>query len=225
MLVSVIFYQIPTNGGAVFFTPKDNTNAEFDYVYLMNKLSNYADPWGRIRRLLKAGEIVRVKKGLYVLGPDYGKPYSNLVLANLIFGPSYVSFASALAHYGLIPEAPGPVWSVTPRRKKSFSTPVGHFEYFPQNLPLFTMGMARITIEGQKFALMATPEKALFDFAHMRLNSSPATNVSPLDFLTEDLRIEEYFLRKLSIGKLDEIARVSASPVAKNLATCIRSLK
>ncbi len=209
----------------MFFAPKDNLNTEFDYVYLMDKTSGYANPWGRIHRLLKAGEIVRVKKGLYVLGPEYGKPYSNMVLANLIFGPSYVSFASALSHYGLIPEAPGAVWSVTPRRKKSFSTPLGCFQYFPQKASLFATGMARVHIEGEKFALMATPEKALFDFVSMRLGSAIKINIALLDFLTEDARIEESSLRKLSVGRLNEIARVSASPLAQNLASCIRSLK
>ena len=36
--------------------------------------------------LLKKGLLVRVKKGLYVLGPDFGLSSSSFVLANLIFG-------------------------------------------------------------------------------------------------------------------------------------------
>lgn len=191
----------------------------------MDKLSDYADPWGRIRRLLKVGEIVRVKKGLYVPGKEYRRPYSNLILGNLVFGPSYVSFASALAHYGFIPESPGSVWSVTPARKKHFVTPLGNFEYFFQNMELYAAGMARIQIEGNKFALVATPEKALYDFVKFRLGNSDSRDELSQDLLIEDLRLDEQLLRKLSIGKLEELARVSQSPLGTNLASCIRKLK
>ena len=43
------------------------------------------------------GGIVRVKKGLYVFGLDYRRgAWSREVLANLIYGPSYVSLDYAL---------------------------------------------------------------------------------------------------------------------------------
>jgi hypothetical protein len=209
----------------MLFRPNEDIPCEFDYIYLMNKLSQYANPWGRIRRMLKAGEIVRVKKGLYVPGEEYGKPYSNFVLANLIFGPSYVSFASALSHYGLIPEAPGSVWSVTPVRKKQFTTPLGDFEYFYQNMKLYAAGMTRVQIEGERFALIATPEKALFDFVQFRLRGSGQTSAPSIDLLIEDLRIDENSLRKLSVGKLEELKRASQSTLGTELATCIRKLK
>ena len=40
----------------------------FDYQQLMDCLVGYAKPRDKIRALLKAGDVVRVKKGLYVFG-------------------------------------------------------------------------------------------------------------------------------------------------------------
>lgn len=79
---------------------------EFDYQTLISLLSAYSNPAMKISGLLKAGDIIRVKKGLYVFGQRHRRrPYSLELLANLIYGPSMVSSNYMLAHYGLIPEA------------------------------------------------------------------------------------------------------------------------
>ena len=50
-----------------------------------------------------SGEIIRLKQGLYVVSPDVsGKPINNLLIANSLYGPSYVSFQTALGFYGMI---------------------------------------------------------------------------------------------------------------------------
>src|SRR5208283_2899901 len=91
MAVEQIRRQIPTE--------------EFDYQALSDCLKDYARPRDRISDLIKSGAIVRVKKGLYIFGPDYSRgPYSRELLANLMYGPSYVSLDYALAHHALIPE-------------------------------------------------------------------------------------------------------------------------
>ena len=43
---------------------------------------------------MRAGVITRVKKGLYVFGPEYNQaPVCKEVLANLIYGPSCISLS------------------------------------------------------------------------------------------------------------------------------------
>ena len=70
---------------------------EFDYQTLLTALREYKRPRDRITRLLSQGTIVRVKKGLYVFGEgERREPAHKGVLANLIFGPSYVSLEYAL---------------------------------------------------------------------------------------------------------------------------------
>jgi predicted transcriptional regulator of viral defense system len=76
---------------------------EFDYQILQDALADYSRPRDKIRNLIKKKEIIRVKKGLYVLGDGHRKrPYSRELLANLIYGPSYVSLEYALSYHGLI---------------------------------------------------------------------------------------------------------------------------
>jgi len=79
--------------------------AEFDYNLLLHALRDYKKPRDKIRGLIKNEDIIRVKKGLYVLGRAYHKPYNKFVLANLIYGPSYITAQTALAfkphwHFG-----------------------------------------------------------------------------------------------------------------------------
>src|SRR5262245_29628514 len=78
---------------------------EFDYPALMQELSQYKKPRDAVTRFLHNGSIVRVKKGLYVFGENYRKGMiCKESLANLIYGPSYISLEYALSYYGLIPE-------------------------------------------------------------------------------------------------------------------------
>ncbi len=78
---------------------------EFDYLTLVGSLKTYARPRDKITALLRAGTIVRVKKGLYVFGPPLRREaYSQELLANWIYGPSYLSLEYALGRYGMIPD-------------------------------------------------------------------------------------------------------------------------
>ena len=68
----------------------------------------------KAKRLERDGEIIRLKKGLYVSSPRVSRvELSPFLLANHIYGPSYVSMHTALRYYGLIPEAVYVVQSMT----------------------------------------------------------------------------------------------------------------
>ena len=83
-----------------------------------------------------------MKKGLYIFGEEYRrKPYSREILANLIYGPSYISLDYALQHYGLIPERVEAITSVARGRSRKFSTPIGLFTYRMIPLNAFRIGM------------------------------------------------------------------------------------
>ena len=58
--------------------------------------------------LEKNGYLIRLKRGLYVVNPQYSdKMLSSELIANHLYTPSYVSMSSALRYYGLIPETVG----------------------------------------------------------------------------------------------------------------------
>ena len=62
-------------------------------------------PSKKVQSLEKSGELIRLKRGLYVVNPEIsGKPICAPLCANHIYGPSYVSLRWALRWYGLIPE-------------------------------------------------------------------------------------------------------------------------
>ena len=181
---------------------------EFDYQTLLDCLEGYSSPRDKISDLLKKGIIIRVKKGLYIFGENYRqRPFSREILANLIYGPSYISLEYALQYHGLIPERVEAVTSVTTGRSRRFSSPVGLFIY--RNIPLaaFRIGMDRIEIgEGRAF-LIATPEKALADKIYIDRGPGIRTRKMMSAYLENDLRIDSNDLVDMRTEALDIIAK------------------
>ena len=179
----------------------------FDYQTLTEALKDLSSPRDKITRLLREGVVVRVKKGLYVFGDKYRRnPYSKELLANLVYGPSYVSLDYALAYHGLIPERVEALTSVTPSRSRRFSTPVGLFIYRQIPARAYEVGMVRVEGEHGQAFLIASPEKALADKS-VSVRGAPVANISVMGrFLEEDLRIDAGALRSLSAEKINEFA-------------------
>jgi hypothetical protein len=198
---------------------------EFDYQALMGALADYSRPRDKVTELLARGIIIRVKKGLYVFGEKWRRqPYSREILANLLYGPSCVSLDYALHYHGLIPERVESITSVTPKRARNFSTPLGMFSY--SNVPSagFPVGLGRVELEDGRAFLIATPEKALTDKLREGRGLGLSTQKECLSYLLEDLRIDEAALRGLDAGLLDELARHYRSQRGALLARLVRRL-
>ena len=100
----------------------------FDYQLLAHFLSDLKKPRDKVAALISEGKIVRLKKGLYVFGEDWRRSPLNLgVIANLLYGPSCVSFEYALTSYGLLAERSKTITSLAIGNSKTFDTPVGTF--------------------------------------------------------------------------------------------------
>jgi len=167
---------------------------EFDYQMLMDVLREYDRPRDKIRGLLKKKSIIRVKKGLYVFGEALARrPYSREVLANLIYGPSYISLDYALYYHGLIPERVEIVTSCTPGRGRQFSTPIGRFSYRQIPAKAYAMGIDQVEIDEGRSFLIAVREKALAD----KLTADRGTA------LTSPAELREYLVRHLRINPKD----------------------
>ena len=180
----------------------------FDYQSLMAVLSGYARPRDKITEMLRRGEIVRVKKGLYLFGERYRRrPYSRELLANLIYGPSYVSLEFALQYYGLIPEQVGTVTSVAYGRARRFETPVGLFTY--QSVPLagFQGSVQRVELENEAAFLVALPEKALAEKVRAERGAGIVTQTEMGTYLLENLRVDPSALSAMRVEKLREIGQ------------------
>ncbi|NGX38514.1 MAG: hypothetical protein K1000chlam2_01688 [Chlamydiae bacterium] len=178
---------------------------EIDYLFLMDCLSSYKQPRDKLTTLLKNHQLIRVKKGLYIFGKEYQQRlYSLEVLANLIYGPSYISFEYALAYYNLIPETVLRVTSACAKRIKHFRTPVGEFMYYYVSLQKFPSGITWKSIDEHTHFLIATKEKALADYL-ARIKTF-ANQEDLLLYLIEGMRIESKNLFSLKSSLVDEIA-------------------
>jgi predicted transcriptional regulator of viral defense system len=195
-----------------------------DYSFLMDRLGAYASPRDKITQLLRRGSLVRVKKGLYIFGEVLSQePYSHEVLANLIYGPSYISLEYALSYYGLIPEGVTELTCVTPKRDKYFRTPVGRFSYRYLHLKKYAIGIEQHEALEHSPYLIASPEKALVDLLLLR---SPTLNgVEEMqEHLTENLRIDPEDLVKLSSLMIRQMRDIIKHPHLLYLAQSIEGL-
>ena len=172
-------------------TLKQFNNIPFCHGALLSLLKDYKRPNDKISRLIADGDILKIKNGLYVLGEEYRTAHlSKPLLANLIYGPSYVSLDFALSYHGLIPEGVSVLSSMTPKRAKFYNTQFGRFTYTHSYETLYGIGiMSGTNVDGTSF-LIASPEKALCDTV-VFTKKLPAVSVKSMrQFLIEDKRID-----------------------------------
>ena len=159
--------------------------------------------------LVDTGRIIRLKKGYYVASEkETGKPISRGLVANHMYGPSYVSLSFALRHYGLIPERVYTVQSITTKHSRDFENSLGLFRYLNCSREYFHIGVQIIGEGGVSF-LMATPEKALCDI----INFSKGVNLRFVKdveaYLREDIRFDMDSLKSFNLNILRQCERVS----------------
>lgn len=162
-----------------------------DYAVLRSLFFDYRSPRNKIANLEQAGKIIRLKRGMYVVSPELSKQLLSVeLIANHIYGPSYVSMESALRYYGLIPEQVYMIRSMTTNRSKDFDNSIGNFEYITVNDAYYSIGIKQQTVENKYTFLIATPEKALCDMItatpQLRIQSERALGT----YLKEDLRLD-----------------------------------
>ena len=173
--------------------------------------------------LEKQGTIIRLKRGLYVVNPEYSrKTLSTELIANHLYAPSYISMSTALRYYGLIPEAVYVHQSMTVKHSRSFQTAVGNFDYKYIARNAFAVGV-RSVHKGDYAFLMASPEKALCDLiAH-----SPKVNLRYLkdveNYLEYDIRMDMDELYKFDPSILEEYIKVGKK--ADSISTLLKFLR
>ena len=194
----------------------------FDYQVLKDCLSRYRKPRDAVTRLLSSGRIIRIKKGLYCFGQAYRRaPISREYLANLIYGPSYVSLDYALSYYGMIPERVHSITSVTINRSRRFETPVGLFYYRTLTDSKYSVGAVLNSVSGTSF-MIASPEKALVDKVWTDGRFSGRRISDYEDYLADDLRIGRTELDRLDREALHIIAESYDSVKVNKLVSFLR---
>lgn len=168
---------------------------------VLNLIPGTADSrYGLIKRAIAKKEIIHIKRGLYVLAKKFQRREINLFeLSQLIYGPSYVSFESALNYHGWIPEAVYTVTNASTKNAKEFSTPYGVFIYKRIPFPPLLLGVDKIESLQSSF-LMATPWKALIDYVY--IYKKEWRGIEPI---MKSLRVEKENLEKTDFALLNQM--------------------
>lgn len=191
-----------------------------DYTYLMDRVKDYRSPKAKITSMIRSGEIIRVRRDLYVPGND--NSYSLRTLANRIYGPSYISFEYALSYYNLIPERATTITSASlgKNRRKEFRTSVGTFVYHSVSPEVYPYGIMRGEENGSPF-LIATKEKALCDTLSKLKGNIRQDSLDSL--LYDDLRLEEDAIRSMNITDIEFLVPLYRKMIIAALLVYLKS--
>ncbi len=150
-----------------------------------------------VSRAIKAGELLRLRRGSYLLAESFRDyPAHPFALTQAFVPGSYVSFETALAHHGWIPEAVYTTASVTPGRKSSnYEHPVlGHFSFHPlATQPGYFLELVDREQSKEQSMLVARPIRALMDLVCLK-----KAEWQEIEWLHENLRIDNEHLRQVT---------------------------
>jgi len=160
-----------------------------------------------LKRAVAAGEILRIRRGLYCLAKRYlHRQIHPFALAQRIHGPSYVSMEAALAHHGWIPEAVYAITSASMERSRTIETPLGLFSFARIPQREFLAGVNRVALEDGNSFFVAGPLKALADYVYV--HALDWRSVTPI---LASLRVDESELNRLTTASFDRLAAVYGS--------------
>jgi predicted transcriptional regulator of viral defense system len=198
-------------------------NVPFGADVLMSMMEGTKAPGKKLSYLDRQGKIIRLKKGMYVAAPEASrKEISACLVANHIYGPSYVSCHTALRHWGLIPERVYSIQSMTVKRSRSFQNSIGRFEYIHASEDYYPIGITTIREDGISY-LIASPEKALCDLIVSTSYLNLRYRQELLQFLDEDLRLDMDEFRRMDSSIFHACANVSKKhTMIDNLAKLLK---
>jgi len=176
--------------------------------------SDYSSPVSKVAQLCNQGSLIRIKRGSYQVSELISgiQPEPSLI-ANHLYGPSYVSLESALQEYGMIPEAIYSVESITTKRSRQFSTPLGSFHYHRVPSGYFSIGLQTAHTTAGYSYLIASPEKALCDHFVKTRGLQVRSRKAMLEYL-EFMRLDTDRLATLD---LSIISAAAAGPKQQTL--------
>lgn len=170
-----------------------------------------------LTRWVKQNLLVKLRNSWYSF-PDYIKvPNIQHFVSNKIYSPSYVSLHSALAFYGIIPEAIVQTTAVSSLKKASFENSFGSFSY-QQILPELMFGYEQKTFLNKHSLFFATSEKAILDLLYLYPQYNSEQEIIELrfdeEFMQEDLNVErlneytEKFQSKALRNRVDLLLKI-----------------
>jgi predicted transcriptional regulator of viral defense system len=172
----------------------------------------------QLRLWIRQGSIFHLRRGMYTLSDaDRTVTADPLVISANMVSPSYVSLEWALSHYGLIPEQARQITAVTTQKTQHYVTPLGTFLYRHIKTELFNGFYEERTSEGFTY-LIATPEKALFDFLYYQM---PMIHLKNTDIFESSYRFQN--LAQMDWNQFMRYVKTSNSKKMFKIANLIKS--
>ena len=185
---------------------------------LLYEYRDYSNIYNKIVYEEKHNNLIKLKRGLYETNKD-ADPFT---ISNVLLSPSYISFETALAYYGMIPERVYAIKSATfkKNKKKEYKNDFGLFLYQDVNSNAYPYDIDQIEIDGIK-VMIASKEKALLDLLSV---ISPRNNKKELvDLLFDDLRIDEVMFDNLDNDKIIKLCDLYPSKTLKLLKKYLKN--
>ncbi len=190
---------------------------------LLNVLKSYKRPYDKIMDLLSKGILLQLRKGLYVLNSSHNNIQPEpFLIANHLYGPSYVSLDSALSYWGLIPEQVFEISSITIKNSKSFQIENKVYNYTRTSRRYYPLGIRSHLITNNQTILIASPEKALCDKIINTSGINLRSKKEAMQFLIEDLRLDKNHLLELNISEIKNW--LSVCPKKNSIDQMIKSI-
>ena len=159
-----------------------------------------------LTRWQRKGLLVKLRQGFYAF-PEYkAQPNFGFFVSNYIYKPSYISLHTALAFYGIIPEAVTQVTAVSSLKTAAFENPFGSFSYMKMKSDLI-FGYDILPLNDRSIHI-AQPEKAILDLLYLYPFYNTESEIENLrfddDFVYNDLNVDKLtlYLNKFNNKKL-----------------------
>ena len=190
---------------------------------LLGLLRGYSRPYDKIMEMVNQGILVQLRRGLYMTSPLVSKITPEpFLIANHLYGPSYISLDSALFHWGLIPERVFEISSVTLKISKKIMVQNSVYSYTHLPIAYYPVGVQSISLTKTQTVLIASPEKALCDKVITTAGINLRSKQQAMAFLVEDLRIDKDQLRELNTTEMTSWLPVC--PKRKSIQLLIETL-
>jgi predicted transcriptional regulator of viral defense system len=178
--------------------------------------------YGLVNRALKAGTLVWLKRGVYVLADQFRTdPAHPFYIAQALAPGSYISMETALAFQGWIPEAVYATVSIAPGRKSKEidHEKFGRFSFYPlaAHPSAFLESVERVQMNNQP-VFVASPARALLDLVAYR-----KVDWQGLEWIESGLRIDREHLLAIRKKEFMVLKRVYKHKAVLNFLTQLES--
>lgn len=170
-----------------------------DLQIIDDKYSSY-----KVASWVKKSYIHTITRGYYILGETPKDNSIMQIIANSIYKPSYISLETVLHRYGIIPEYPFTITSISTKKTKKFDTDFWNYSYNTVKPDLFWW--YDIQKNWKEKILIADLEKAIIDFLYLRKQYKDIEDFRWLRWNRQELK------NRLDRDKLSTYARLVASP-------------